>query len=81
MLVCQQAHAAQHFLRTELAVAPRLAAELIELAKQQQISDRTLRRVKKQIGVTTVRSGYGAPVYWSLPNVSGLLAQANVSSV
>lgn len=29
MLVCQQAHAAQHFLRTELAVAPRLAAELI----------------------------------------------------
>ncbi len=52
-------NASQHFLRTELANGQiRSARELIEAARQQNISEKTLRRAKVELNIRADKNGY-----------------------
>lgn len=57
------------FLRQEIGGARVKAAEILRVARQHGISDRTLDRAKKKLGVQTVREGFGrgGSWYWMLP--------------
>ncbi len=64
---------AAEWLRTELANGPRKASELIAAAAKVGIADRTLDRVKKDLGVKSerVQNGDKGEWVWSDPTVRG----------
>jgi hypothetical protein len=66
---------ARDFLARVLAGGPRAATEIKELARHAGISDRTLYRAGKDIGVERLREGYQAPVLLCLPSQGGDLAK------
>lgn len=57
------------FLRAMLAEGPVPASDLIRQARQEGISERTLRRARDRAGVQSRRQGFGkgSVVWWSLP--------------
>lgn len=59
-------YAAQHFLKTELAHGPKAASTLIELARNQQISEKTLRRAKDDLNIRAEKHGYAGGWTWML---------------
>lgn len=62
---------ATRWLREALAHGPRHATELKEAAKATGIHEPTLYRAKRTLGVTSVGSGVGREMIWSLPVESG----------
>ena len=63
-----QLHLAQKLLLSVLASGPRPANDLIALAAQHDISDRTLYRAARALGLDTDRPGAHAHRIWSLPS-------------
>ena len=61
---------AKHFLIEELKAAPRRAKELMELAKQAGINEKTLQRARQQLGIETSKDGMGGGWVWSRPFTS-----------
>lgn len=61
--------AAEEFLRDALDDGPRYQTEINTLARQQGISDRTLRRAKDQLHIESFKEGLGLEQHWiwSLP--------------
>ena len=59
------------FLQNELAVGPRAAKELTEMAEANDISTRTLRRAKLELGVLSAKSGPDGEWTWRLPEPEG----------
>ena len=59
------------FLRAELAGGPRPAKELQRASKAMGVSERTLRRAKKTLGITSEKAGIDGGWRWSLPNLEG----------
>lgn len=57
---------AASFLREALADGPRLATELIDTARAQGLTEKTLRRAADGIGVTRKPSSFGGSWVWSL---------------
>ncbi len=57
---------AEEFLAAALADGPRLAREVFKAAKAADISERTLRRAKKTLGVEVDRDKVPGPWYWRL---------------
>ena len=55
------------FLQNELAVGPRAAKELTEMAEANDISKRTLARAKSELGVITTKDGSDGGWAWRLP--------------
>jgi DNA polymerase bacteriophage-type len=55
------------FLQNELAVGPRAAKELTEMAEANDISKRTLKRAKSELGVMTTKDGLDGGWTWKLP--------------
>ena len=55
------------FLQNELAVGPRAAKELTEMAEANDISKRTLKRAKSELGVITTKDGSDGGWTWRLP--------------
>lgn len=62
---------AEDFLKVELADGPRLASEVSEAADGLGISERTLKRARKDLGVVSEKSGYQGAWQWSLPPDKG----------
>ncbi len=60
-----QAEKAQRFIKTKLARGPVPASEMEEIAKEQGIALKTLRRAKADLGVISVKRNDGW--YWELP--------------
>jgi hypothetical protein len=58
---------AADFLGAELADGPRLAAEIRRAARDAGISERTLKRGKAELGVTSSKTGLGGGWLWALP--------------
>jgi putative DNA primase/helicase len=58
---------AKELLREQLADGPRAAADVERLASDLGISDRTLRRARKDLGVVSRKNGYGGGWSWALP--------------
>lgn len=61
--------AAADWLREALSAGPMAAKDLKREARQNSISERTLKRAKREAGVEAHRSGFGrgAAWYWALP--------------
>ncbi len=61
--------AATDFLRDILADAPLPSSEVEALAVDEDITERTLKRAKKKLGIESKRKGFGtgSSVLWSLP--------------
>lgn len=67
--------AARRFIDSILADAKQVPAkQLVELARVEGISESTLKRAKKQLGVRSSRRGFGrgSTVYWELPENSAV---------
>ena len=58
---------AEDFLVQTLADGPRNAADVVAEAKSTGISERTLRTVKRRLGVASSKAGMGGGWQWSLP--------------
>ena len=56
------------FLQNELAVGPRAAKDLTEMAEANDISKRTLKRAKSELGVITAKDGLDGGWTWMLPD-------------
>lgn len=56
-------------LESALAAGPVAATSIMELAKEEGLSDKLVRKVAKEIGVTFQREGFGpgSTVHWELP--------------
>lgn len=63
---------AQRLLREQLRAGARRAAEIYEAAAAADVSARTLKRAKQELGVQSQRRGFGrgSVVYWLLPKRS-----------
>jgi len=61
---------AKKFLIEELKAAPRRAKELIEVAKQAGINEKTLQRARQQLDVETSKDGMAGGWVWSRPFTS-----------
>ncbi|MGB6450610.1 MAG: hypothetical protein WBE92_07650 [Steroidobacteraceae bacterium] len=59
--------AAKRFLKYVLAVRPVAAADVFRQAEQADIAEKTVRRAKKALGITTVKAGMDGGWVWSLP--------------
>jgi putative DNA primase/helicase len=59
---------AEALLREELASGPVAATTIEELATDLGISERTLRRARKDLGVVPKKDGFGGGWTWSLPD-------------
>lgn len=57
---------AMEFLRNELAAGPKGAQDIFKAAKAEGISEKTLRRAQKQLGIKPQRAGFPSRSYWSL---------------
>jgi archaellum biogenesis ATPase FlaH len=64
---------ATEFLMQQLQAGPRLATELFETAAKHNISETTLERASRSLGIVKRPGGFGQPWYWSLPG-----AQPNI---
>jgi putative DNA primase/helicase len=62
---------AEEFLKVELADGPKLASAVTEAADDLGISERTLKRARKDLGVISEKPGYKAGWQWSLPPDQG----------
>jgi putative DNA primase/helicase len=62
---------AEDFLKADLADGPKSALDLTETAKALGISERTLKRAPKDLGVVSEKPGYQKPWLWSLPPDKG----------
>ena len=51
----------------EALTEPRPRPELVRAAKDDGISERTLKRAYQALGVQTIRAGFGAPAVWRMP--------------
>ena len=58
---------AKEWLRELLAGGPVTAAEAKDKAEAEGISDRTLARARKRLGVVAEKDGYQGPWTWRLP--------------
>lgn len=60
---------AQQFLEAKLADGPMLAKELLQLAREEGLAEKTLQRAKAEMGVLSERAGFGPGSYcsWRLP--------------
>ncbi|HEV2550793.1 MAG TPA: AAA family ATPase, partial [Stellaceae bacterium] len=58
---------AKELLREQLADGPKAATDIESAAKDLGISDRTLRRARKDLGVISKKDGYAGGWSWSLP--------------
>jgi RecA-family ATPase len=58
---------AERFLSDVLAEGARPANEVADLAKSENISERTLRRARKQLAVLPAKTGFDGGWEWSLP--------------
>jgi putative DNA primase/helicase len=60
---------AKKWLLDTLRDGPRWADEILDMAKQEGFSEKTLRRSKEQAGIISERVGYGheGKSYWRLP--------------
>jgi hypothetical protein len=62
---------ARRFLTEELRHGSRPAKELMRKAKEELgINEKTLQRARQQLGIDTLKDGYGGNWIWSLPNKS-----------
>lgn len=63
-------HTAERFLIEHLGPGEKHSRELMRLARAQGISESTLQRAKRRIGVRSRREGFGpeSRVYWRLPS-------------
>jgi len=57
---------ALRFYRIKLAGGPAEAAKVKEEGLREGVSDDAQRRARENLGVKTVRDGFGGPVYWEL---------------
>lgn len=64
---------AETFLRSTLAIGPVSATEILERADVLLIAERTLRRAKARLRVTSVRSGQDQQWYWCPPGDRDLI--------
>jgi hypothetical protein len=62
----EDANDAEALLREMLAEGPVEVVEVTRLAKQLGLSERTLRRVKKTLGIVSVKQAYDGPWMWSM---------------
>jgi hypothetical protein len=64
-----QSERAEENLKLYLEEAPRTRLDVLEFMEDQQISERTLKRVKKNLGVRSVWVDVGKKkaIYWLLP--------------
>ena len=62
---------AADFLQKLLADGPVESTEVFRQAKANGIKERTLNRAKGDIGVKSLKLGFGGGWYWSLPNQDG----------
>lgn len=58
---------ATKFLTSLLVDSPMLCTEVKKLAKNEGISDITLRRAKEKLKIESLRTGFGGTVQWELP--------------
>ena len=56
-----------HFLREELANGRQLVDDLKAAAGDEEITAKTLRRAREELGIEAEREEFGGPYYWSLP--------------
>jgi hypothetical protein len=61
---------AEGFLKDALAAGAALAQDVKEKASAADISERTLRRARKSLGIIVTKDGYQGKTQWSLPNES-----------
>ena len=57
---------AESMLRDMLAHGPVKVAEIVEVARQLGISERTLRRTRKAMGIAVVKQSFDGPWLWAL---------------
>ena len=60
----------KRWLLKELALGPRMALDLLAAAAAVGISERTLRRVKKRMGIQSRKSSADGPWVWFLPEAT-----------
>lgn len=60
--------AAKEFLKDQMPEGKRAAKELKNLATANKISERTLERAKKELGVVSVKEGFGGQCFWQFPS-------------
>jgi hypothetical protein len=60
---------AERFLTESLGTAEKPSKEILRLAKAEGISESTLQRAKRRLGVRSRREGFGpdSRVFWNLP--------------
>lgn len=61
---------AEEWLKFRLADYPTLATKIVAEARKQNISERTLQRAKRNLGVTASKKGFGGAWAWSLPKAA-----------
>jgi hypothetical protein len=65
------AQEAKEFLREKLESGPKKAEDLIEEAGQEGIGVRTLKRIKKELGIRSRREGGSSGTwFWELPTTA-----------
>jgi len=62
--------AAKEFLKDQMPEGKRLAKEIKTLAEANKISERTLDRARKELGILSQKEGFGGQWLWILPNQS-----------
>jgi len=62
-----KADEAKEWLSIALRNGPRLAQELIDAAKRENIPEVTLKRAKDELGINVTKAGYQGPWVWSMP--------------
>lgn len=62
---------AREFLRTALADGPLPAREVKSQARDAGISETTLNRAKRDLGIKPEKSGFGGGWYWRIPDQDG----------
>ena len=60
---------ATDFLREVLADGPLPASEVKALATDEDITERTLKRARKKLGIASKREGFSAGASWTLPSI------------
>lgn len=58
---------AKEFIKNQMPDGERLAAEIKNLASANHISDRTLERARKELGIISRKEGFGGQFTWILP--------------
>jgi len=58
---------AEEFLASMLDAGPRSAGDILTDAKRAGIAEKTLRRARKLLGVTSSKAGFAGGWQWSLP--------------